>query len=167
MMDLISFPDHSRVWIYASDKEIPEALIWDVNNKIYSFSQQWISHQKALRATGGLLHGYFLILVVDQQANQAGGCSIDESVRFIQNLGASYQLDFFNRNLFYYLKESSVKTISRSELLNAEIPVDINQDTLFFDNLVMDKISFQKNWLKPLKDSWHSKFIKTNQIQVV
>jgi len=164
MMDLISFPDYSRVWIYASDKKIPESLIWELNNKIYLFSQDWISHQKALRATGGLLHAYFLILIVDQQVNQPGGCSIDSSVRFIQNLGAEYQLDFFNRNLFYYLKDSEVQTISRMELQKQEIPLEINQETLFFDNLVTDKISFQKSWLKPLKDSWHSKFIQPKLI---
>lgn len=70
MMDLISFPDYSRVWVYGSDRKIPESLIWELNNKIYLFSQDWISHQKALRATGGLLHAYFLILIVDQQVNQ-------------------------------------------------------------------------------------------------
>lgn len=100
MMDLISFPDYSRVWVYGSDRKIPESLIWELNNKIYLFSQDWISHQKALRATGGLLHAYFLILIVDQQVNQPGGCSIDTSVRFIQNLGAEYQLDFLIETYF-------------------------------------------------------------------
>lgn len=164
MMDLISFPDYSRVWIYASDKKIPESLIWELNNKIYLFSQEWVSHQKALRATGGLLHAYFIVLVVDQQVNQPGGCSIDTSVRFIQNLGAEYQFDFFNRNLFYYLEDSEVKTINRIDLQKGVIPSEINHETLFFDNLVTDKISFQKSWLKPLKDSWHSKFIQPKLI---
>lgn len=164
MMDLISFPDYSRVWIYGSDRKIPESLIWELNNKIYLFSQEWISHQKALRATGGLLHSYFIVLVVDQQINQPGGCSIDTSVRFIQNLGAEYQLDFFNRNLFYYLEEGAVKTIHRMEVQKQEFPLEINQDTLFFDNLVSDKLSFQKSWLKPLKDSWHAKFIQPKLI---
>lgn len=164
MMDLISFPDYSRVWVYGSDRKIPESLIWELNNKIYLFSQEWISHQMALRATGGLLHAYFIVLVVDQQINQPGGCSIDTSVRFIQNLGAEYQLDFFNRNLFYYLEEGEVKTIHRMEVQKQEFSLEINQDTLFFDNLVSDKLSFQKSWLKPLKDSWHAKFIQPKLI---
>lgn len=29
-------------------------------------------------------------------------------------------------------------------LQNQEIPLEINQDTLFFDNLVSDKLSFKK-----------------------
>ncbi|HRG69362.1 MAG: hypothetical protein JNL65_07075 [Saprospiraceae bacterium] len=167
MMDLISFPDHSRIWIYASDREIEDSLVWEINTKIYQFSQEWISHQKALRSTGGLLHAYFLVLVVDQQINQPGGCSIDTSVRFIQELGTNYNLNFFNRDLFYYLSDGKVKTINRIETQLNTLPKEINEETLFFDNLVSDKLNFQKNWLKPLKESWHSKFIKVNQSMAI
>ncbi len=159
-MDLISFPDHARVWIYASDREIPEAFVWEVNDKIYRFSQEWISHQQALRATAGLLHSYFIVLIVDEDVNLPGGCSIDKSVHFIQGLARELGCDFFNRNLFYYLEQDIVNCISREELQSAYDSKQITDETLFFDTLVTDKFNFQKNWLKPLKNSWHLRLLK-------
>jgi hypothetical protein len=158
-MDLLSFPDNSRVWIYGADQKIPDHLVNSIHEKIVSFTREWSSHQQALKATGGLLHNYFVVFVVDDGYNKPGGCSIDSSVRFIKSLEKEFDLDFFNRNIFYYIDKETVKAISRSEMSKAIDEGIINEDSLFFDTLVQTKSDFQNQWLKPLKYSWHAKLI--------
>ncbi|MBK6546574.1 MAG: hypothetical protein IPG12_15050 [Saprospiraceae bacterium] len=159
MMDLISYPDYSKVWIYAASEKIQEGDILETYSKILDFAKSWSSHNIALRATGGLLHNRFIVFVVDDGFNNPGGCSIDKSVHFVKSMGTTLNLDFFNRNLFYYLENEVVKTVSKDQLLDHIKGGIINDETLFFDTLVQSKIDFQKSWLKPFKRSWHSKLI--------
>ncbi len=161
MNDIISFPDDSRIWIYASNKRIDESQIPEVQAAIKTFSKQWTSHREDVRATGGLLHAYFVLLVVDENVNKPGGCSIDASVQFIRELGSKLSCDFFDRHLFHYLKDERVYSIHSNMLTEAYEKGLITDSTLFFDNLVTSKQEFQKNWLKPLKESWHKKFISS------
>jgi len=159
MMDLLSFPDNARIWIYAADREIQDDKVTAIHNRIVDFTREWSSHQQALKATGGLLHNYFVVFVVDDGHNKPGGCSIDSSVRFVKSLGEELNVDFFNRTVFYYLDNETVKVISKEDLPEALDEGRINESTLFFDTLVQTKVNFQKHWLKTLKKSWHSKLI--------
>ncbi|HEX5624562.1 MAG TPA: hypothetical protein VFX48_00990 [Saprospiraceae bacterium] len=159
MMDLLSFPDQARIWVYAADQPIPEEQVPVVYQAILDFTAEWSSHQKALRATGGLLHRRFLVLVVDADFNTPGGCSIDVSVHFVKHLGKELGIDFFDRNLFYYIDQEEVLPIRKDQMGEALEQGRIHPETLFFDTLVSQKAAFQKEWLKPLKDSWHYRLL--------
>jgi hypothetical protein len=50
-----------------------------------------------LKAAGEVLNPYFVALAVDLTHENASGCSIDASVRFIKSVGAELNVDFFNR----------------------------------------------------------------------
>lgn len=164
-MDLLSFPDHSRIWIYAADKAVPEDLVSSVNDQVFLYAKNWSSHQMAVKATGGLLHGYFIVFIVDETGNKPGGCSIDGSVQFVRNLGQSLGIDFLNRQYLYYLADNELSSIPLNELQSAFETGKINLETLFFDTLVADKLSFQKSWLKPLKDSWQRRFVDSIKLK--
>ncbi len=159
MLDLISFPDHARLWIYGSDQKIADPLIPKLFNQIHSFSKNWVSHNSGLRSSGGILHNYFAILIVDEDWNKPGGCSIDSSVHFIQSLEKEYQLQFFNRDIFHYLNQDNVVTIHKDSLAEAYSTGSIHDESLFFDPLVNTKSAFQKEWVKPLHASWQKRFL--------
>ena len=159
MRDLLAFPDTSRVWIYQADEPLPEESIHDINRLISQFAVQWTSHNMQLKATGGLLHDRFLVLVADESHAGASGCSIDTSVRFIKQLGEKYKRDFFDRFTFAYLDGDQVKSIHRDALAEAYRSGTITDDTLFFDNLVSDKGAFIKRWLAPFGESWMKRFV--------
>ncbi|MEP7195663.1 MAG: hypothetical protein ABI851_04040 [Saprospiraceae bacterium] len=159
MLDLLAFPDASRIWIYASDKRIPDNFIPDIHSVIQNFNNTWHSHQQELVSTGGILHNYFIVLVVDESKNIPGGCSIDKSVHFIQDLSKQYQVDFFDRMNCHYLENEEVKTIKLQDLDDAIKQNRITENTLFFDSLVSSKSQFLSEWLKPLSKSWLNKFV--------
>jgi hypothetical protein len=47
MLDLIAYPDTSKVWIYPSDQCIEDTLILEIYQSIQQFTRQWTSHQAA------------------------------------------------------------------------------------------------------------------------
>lgn len=159
-MDLIRFPDNSRVWVYTSSREFQDDELGMLEKEIQSFTREWTSHNKELHATGGILHNRFLVLVVDESKSGASGCSIDSSVRFIRHLEQRFQTDFFNRQLFCYLKGEEVNTVQQSELKSTFESGQIGENTLFFDPLVQTKGAFLENWLKPLGSSWFARMLR-------
>ena len=159
MHDLIAYPDASRVWIYQAAQPFPKEELDRVNEDIQRFATEWTSHNVQLKATGGLIHDYFVVLVVDETRAGASGCSIDKSVRFIQYLEQAYRRTMFDRLTFAYLEDEQVHTIHRDDLKSAYEQGKISDDTLFFNNLVKTKGEYLKSWLVPLKESWHYRMI--------
>ncbi|NOT38652.1 MAG: hypothetical protein HOP11_14865 [Saprospiraceae bacterium] len=160
MLNFIAFPENSRIWIYSSDRIISDDKIPYVHNTIQEFTNSWTSHQQGLVAGGGILHNFFIVLVVNEELNTPGGCSIDKSVHFIQDLGKKLQVDFFNRMMVHYIQNEEVHVIHLekiSEVLKAGV---MNENTLFFNSLVSNKKDFINQWLTPLKDSWINKFLE-------
>jgi len=159
--DLIALDDKSRVWIYQADKTLSDEQRYEIQGHLYTFLSQWTAHHAALKSYGNLFHDQFLTLFVDETTASASGCSIDASVHFVEQLGNRYQVDFFNRMIFSYLDEETqrVITLGREEFKAAYQAGDIGDQTLVFDNLVKTKDQFLTEWLKPLKNSWHKRFV--------
>lgn len=156
--DLIALPDTSKVWIYQADKPLSDSITQKVKDELYDFSMSWSSHGKELDSYGHLFHYQFLVLVADG-SNLPSGCSIDSSVHFVEALGQKYGIDFFDRNTFAYMKDDEVHFVQSKDLPEFYKNNEITDDTLMFDNLVSTKEDFIQGWIKPLKESWHKRFI--------
>ena len=159
MQDLIAYPDASRVWIYQSNKPFGDDEVDRVNAYIERFAREWTSHNLQLKATGGLMHRHFIVLVVDETRAGASGCSIDKSVRFIQFLEQEFGQNLFDRLTFAYLQDKEVRLIRQADLKEAYEKGEITDQTLFFNNLVKTKKEYLDGWLVPLGESWHKRMI--------
>ena len=159
MQDLLAFPDHSRVWIYQSPVPIQDDKVSEVNQYLQEFAVKWTSHDRALHATAGLLHDRFLVLVVNEANADASGCSIDTSVRFIQQLNQNYGVDFMDRLHFAYLAKDEVVVVHKDDFERLYREGEIDDSTLVFDNLVRNKGDFVRSWVKPLGESWMKRFV--------
>ena len=160
MNDLMSFPDQTRVWIYAANKIIPPTQAEKIHEAVYDFAKHWSSHHQAVEATGGFMHGVFIVLMVNEQINKPGGCSIDGSVQFIRKLGQQFDVDFLDRQILYYIMDNQVHVLPLSQLNEAYQSGKINSETLFIDTLVQDSASFKKAWLKTLKVAWQRRLLE-------
>jgi len=156
--DLIALPDDSKVWIYQSATTIEESVADKIKSDLYDFSMQWMSHGQSVDAYAQLFHKKFLVFVADE-SQHVSGCSIDSSVRFIQQLGQQNQLDFFDRLHFSYLEDDQIKQIHSSKFADAYKSGEITDETLMFDNLVNIKSTFIDRWVVPLKDSWYTRYL--------
>ena len=159
ILDLIALDNSSKVWIYQSDKEFTYDELDEARADIYNFLNEWTAHSRELSCYGNIFHRRFLAIFVDETNSSASGCSIDTSVRFVEHLGRKYGKDFFDRMTYAYMIDEDIHTIQHAELGNAYKSDIINEETLFFDNLVKSKGEFLKNWIKPLKSSWHKRFL--------
>jgi hypothetical protein len=159
MQDINEFPELARVWIYQGNKDLNESAIPALDAQIGHFANRWTSHNVALRATGGLMRNRFLVLVVNDEQTGVGGCSIDSSVQFVRNLGEECGVDFMDRMNFAYLESDEVRTVHKDALPELYAAGKVNDNTLFFDNLVSTKKDFVESWLKPLGESWMKRFV--------
>lgn len=159
MTELIALDDQSKVWIYQADRFFTDDEMDEIIPAIRQFVTEWVSHSNQLRAYGNLFHHRFICLFVDETNSHASGCSIDSSVRFIKEIGRKYDVDLMGRTEFAYLYEDEVHSIAMQSLSDAVQKDKIQMDTLFFDHNVKTKVEFLAEWLKPLKDSWHKRFV--------
>ena len=151
------FAKESRVWVYQSSRllSLHEAL--QAEEMINKFCEEWVSHGADVKAYGNLFFGQFLILMADETQAGVSGCSTDSSVRFVQELGKSFGVDFFNRTNLAFIIKDKVELLPLGQLAYAFQNGFINADTLFFNNVVLNKEQLEKDWLVPVKHSWLAK----------
>jgi hypothetical protein len=159
ILDLIALDDTSKVWIYQSDKEFTYDELDIAREDIFHFLTDWTAHSQGLTCYGNIFHRRFLAFFVDETNSHASGCSIDKSVKFVEYLGDKLGKDFFDRMTYAYMVDEEISTLHHADLQNAYITKKIDDETLFFDNLVKTKGEFLKLWIKPLKQSWHTRFL--------
>ncbi len=152
-------PNSTRVWIYQSNQPFATKDITDIRQAVQDFAQQWVSHNRQLRAHADILHDRFIVLMVDESQAGASGCSIDKSVYFLKDLQAQYGVDLFDRMRFSYLDGEEVKTVSHEEFTTLYAQGKINDETPVFDTLVNNKGDFDAYFIKPLKESWHKRMV--------
>ena len=95
-MSVIQFkdlPDHSRVWVFGSDRTLDANQEKTLMSIVDPFLQQWRAHGAELTVGRDWRAGRFLTIGVDQSTAGASGCSIDglfrELKRLDSKLGAS------------------------------------------------------------------------------
>lgn len=159
MKDLLGFSDDSRVWIYQADRPFDETDIDRVNADIEAFCAQWTSHNRELRATGGVMHDRFVVLVVDETRTSASGCSIDKSVAFVKYLEQQYGRHLLLRHQVAWIDEDGViGTVALDQLSEAVRTGRIGLETKVFDNLVATRRDYLQRWVVPLRESWMKRF---------
>ncbi|MDX1477743.1 MAG: hypothetical protein R3301_08530 [Saprospiraceae bacterium] len=155
-----TFASESRVWVYQGHKAVPADKRDAVRRVVADFATRWTSHNHQLKAYGDLLYDRFLVLVADETQAGASGCSIDTSVRFVQQLGEQLAIDFMDRLHFTYLdSDGAVHSVHKDHLPTAYQNGEVTDTTLMFDNLVRTKGDFTQRWLVPLGESWMKRFV--------
>lgn len=81
-----SLPQESKIWIYQSNRKFSDDECSEIETDLESFLQNWSAHGTSLEASYQLKYNRFIIIAVNQEVQNATGCSIDASVQFIQNL---------------------------------------------------------------------------------
>ena len=156
-----SINDRAKIWIYQADQPIDTEEKAVIREHLDVFLSQWAAHGSALQAAGDVLYDYFLIICVDESFHKPGGCSIDSSVRFVQELGQRMNLDFFRRTNLAFDLETGIKLVAMSGLKAAIDSGEIKADSLFFDNNIQSKNQLTGQWRVKVGESWLKRYFKT------
>ncbi len=155
------FNDDSKVWIYQSSRMFTLSEALQIDDILNGLVKNWKSHGTPVKGYASLFFGQFIILMADEAATGVSGCSIDSSVRIIQQIEKQYNIEMFNWQNLAFVINSNVQIIPRQQFNYAFENNFINTDTLFFNNVVTTKKELENNWLIPVSQSWLKTKIKT------
>jgi hypothetical protein len=121
----------------------------------------WKSHGTPVKGYANLFFGQFIILMADEDATGVSGCSIDSSVRVIQQIEKQFGVEMFNWQNLAFIVKDKVQVIPRQQFNYALENNFIAPQTLFFNNVVTNKKELETNWIIPVEQSWLKTKIKS------
>ncbi|ADY52837.1 hypothetical protein Pedsa_2288 [Pseudopedobacter saltans DSM 12145] len=147
----------SKVWIYQSDRLFTTAELDRLELLLNDFTKSWTAHNQQLKASYEIKYQRFVILIVDETAATASGCSIDKSVHLMKSIEQEFSVNLFDRFQIAWKDGNDIKIAGRSDFEQLIQNQSINSDTIVFNNLVKSLSDFRTSWEVPIKESWHAK----------
>jgi DNA-binding transcriptional regulator YhcF (GntR family) len=154
-----TLPESSRVWIYQANRSFTEEEQAEIKEKLQQFIEQWTAHGANLQASFEMRYRRFIILALDQKMNTATGCSIDDSVRFIQQLEKDYNVDLLDKMNVSYKQGEFVAYKTLTDFRKMAKDKAVSPKTIVFNNLVNNKAEYLSDWEVPASESWHKRFL--------
>ena len=154
--DIIS--EESRVWIYQSNRTLSPLEIIEIEDKIKDFLISWTAHGSDLQASFLIKYNRFIVISLNESFNIATGCSIDSSVRFIQDLEKLYDVSLLDKMNVSYRHGEFIAHKPLIEFKKMIKNRSISKKTIVFNNLINNKSEFLNNWEVPIEESWHNRF---------
>ncbi|MFT6814601.1 MAG: hypothetical protein ACJAZ3_000492 [Sphingobacteriales bacterium] len=164
-MDAHEVADNARVWVYQSNRKFEDKEVESISKELQSFVSEWTAHNQQLHGLSKVMYNHFLVLIVDESKAQASGCSIDKSIKVIQEIEQKYDLKLFNRtDISYRDEKGEIQIIDINQFKELGKSGVVNSDTIVFNNLVTDYLGFKTKWEVPVSLSWHQNFFFSNQL---
>ena len=154
-----NLPENARVWIYQSDRVFTSKEIEFISTKAEDFINQWTRHGDDLKGSFTIKYNQFLVLAVDESFNNASGCSIDSSVRFIQAIEKELEVDLMNKMNVTFKVDEHINLVKLADFQRFAKEQKINSNTIVFNNMVATKEDLAHKWEVPAKESWHNRFL--------
>jgi hypothetical protein len=151
-------PSYSRIWIYQSNRKLSDEEVTEIEEATKNFIEDWSAHGQSLEASFILKYNRFLIFAVNQDTQAATGCSIDASVKFIQNLEEKYKVDLLDKMNVTYKQGEFIAHKTLIEFKQMAKTKAVSANTIVFNNLVNTIEEFEEFWEVPASDSWHNRF---------
>lgn len=159
---LVSFdklPLNSRVWVYSSNRKFIQKEIISIRKDLENFLSNWTSHNQNLETGFELRYDRFIIIAVNQEINNASGCSIDNCVRFIKKLENKYEVDLLDKMNVIYKQDKHLYHKKLNEFITMYKNNSVSLNTVVFNNLVNTISEYKFKWEIPVKESWHKRFM--------
>jgi len=154
------FDPQSRVWIYQASRLFTMSEALEIEDMLNDFAASWTSHGDKVKGSAHLLFGQFIILIADETASGVSGCSTDSSVRLIKEIESKTGVSLFDRQSLAFVIKDKVELLPMSQMNYAIENGFLNENTLYFNNIVASKAELESNWIIPAKDSWLGKKYK-------
>jgi hypothetical protein len=110
------FPQDARLWVFVGDRRMTETEIAWMNESLSQFVSSCQTHGKSLDDVGFVLHDTAIVIVANENAVKASGCSMDKINHFVKDAGGQLSMDFFNRMNVLRPTETGTYALSRFEL---------------------------------------------------
>lgn len=151
-------PDHARIWIYQSNRKLTDQEVSQAQELLHAFTSDWAAHATPLQASYTIKYNRFIILAVDQEVHPSSGCSIDASVRVIQDLEQRFGIDLMDKMNVTFRTGAFIAYKDLADFKKMAKEKSVSGQTIVFNNLVNDIGEFKDCWEVPASESWHGRF---------
>jgi hypothetical protein len=151
-------PATARVWIYQASRPLTPAELEKASPLLERFADDWTSHGRTLHAAAEFRHQQFLVIGLDEAVAGASGCSIDASVRFVQQLEAWLGVALLEKSRLAFQYDGEVRLLDHKRLRETIASGEINKDTIFFDNTLLVKAELDDKWPAPAGRTWLARY---------
>ncbi len=159
IVDFNTLPETSKVWIYQANRSFSETELGEIKTKLIGFLGRWSTHGKDLEASFEIKYKRFIIIALNQDVHAASGCSVDDSVAFIQQLEKDYNVDLLDKMNVSYKQGEFVAYKPLKDFRKMAKDKAVSKNTIVFNNLVTNIAEYKENWEVPASESWHSRFL--------
>ena len=160
LVDFDLLPEESRVWIYQANRSFSDDELLEIKDKLNVFIQNWTAHGSDLQSGYTIKYKRFIVIALNQNLNNATGCSIDASVHFIQRIEKDYNVDLMDKMNVSYKQGDFVAYKTLLDFKKMAKDKAVSKNTIVFNNMVNNIAEFKENWEVPASESWHSRFLK-------
>lgn len=157
-IDFEQLPDTSRIWIYQANRTLSDNDKSVISDLLESFTDQWAAHGQPLKSSFRIFYDRFVILAVDDSFQGPSGCSIDDSVRVIKEIGAITGIDFFDRDKILFVSDGGIIEIALRELKEKYTTGIWTPTSITFNTLASTKKELA-GWLVEAQNTWLKRYI--------
>jgi hypothetical protein len=158
-----NFHEASRVWVYQASRMLSIGEALETEDMLNDFVANWQTHGDPVKGYANLFFGQFVVMMADESAAGVSGCSTDSSVRVIKEMEGRFNVQLFDRQMLAFVIKDKIQLLPLSQLNYAVENNFINEETLYFNNIVLNKKELENNWIIPVKESWLAKRLSLQQ----
>ena len=158
--DFDKLPDTARVWVYQANRSLTDGDVKTILEALQPALSQWTAHGQPLLASAKVVESRFLVVGVDEGYKLPSGCSIDASMRTVQDIGRQVNVDFFDRSAAVQLANGVVQMFALPSIKAAVTDGLITPNTMLFNTLVKTKAEFLAEWHIQAVNSWLKRYFK-------
>jgi len=159
LVDFTKLPNESKIWIYQSSRKFYPQEIKEITQKIEGFLTSWNDNGTEIIASYQLKYDRFIIIAVDQTLEHLSVAAIDESVMFILDLQATYEVELLDKLNVSFKQGEYVQYKDLKEFRILIKKKAVSAKTIVFNNLINTKEELKDNWEIPITESWHNRFL--------
>ncbi|MCG8309929.1 MAG: hypothetical protein MI975_21215 [Cytophagales bacterium] len=153
-----SLESNSKIWIYQSNRKFDKNERELIREKTEVFLTDWTAHGRSLLAGSEIFYDQFLIIAVNENVNEASGCSIDKSVGFIRELEHTLNVTLLERSKIAIRIDTQIRLFNFSDIKKVISEGLISEDTEVFNNAIISKGELETDWLQPAGESWLKRY---------
>lgn len=148
----------NRVWTYIISKQLSEEALQQLALDGKKFVEGWKAHENQLSASFEILQGKIIIVKVNENVNNASGCSIDKLLRFVKDSEQKFNIELLNRLMIAYKNGDSIEIVHSSKIKDLLANGTITENTIILNTAASNEQEL-KSWEQKLKDTWLSKYL--------
>lgn len=148
----------ARIWVYPASRAFTDAEVVEISQKLEAFLTQWTAHGSSLKASFTLPYKRFIVIALDENTQSATGCSIDASVRIIQEFEKTYDVTLLDKMNVSFKQGDYITYKSLLDFKTMVKNKSVNENTVVFNHLMVNKGEFLSEWEVQAKDSWHARY---------